>query len=105
MLKLKADPTFTAPVKIPTPNGQVVVRMDFKHMPKDEFEAFVKSERERDEKRPDADVILDIVAGWHDVDGEFNRENVTRLCQEYHAAGRVIVETFVEELTQHRQGN
>lgn len=104
MLKLKADPTFTTDIKIPTPNGVVTIKGTFKHMPKAEFSNFVKKERSG-EARPDEEVIMEILSGWSEVDAEFNVENVRELCQQYHAAGKIIVETFVEKLTQYRQGN
>lgn len=104
MLKLKAAPTFTADIKIPTPGGDVIIKGTFKHMPKDQFQDFVKRERSS-EARPDEAIIMDILAGWTDVDAEFNVENVKLICQEYHAFGKTVVETFVEKLTQYRQGN
>lgn len=104
MLKLKADPTFTSNIVVPTPSGPVTIKGTFKHMPKADFTAFVKKEREGT-ARPDEEVVMDILAGWSEVDAEFNSDNVKALCQEYHAFGKTVVETFVEQLTQYRTGN
>jgi hypothetical protein len=103
MLKLDASPTFTSAVKIPAPTGEVQIKVEFKHMPKDEYDAFIKQETEK--ARSDEDAIMDIAKGWHGVEGEFNRDNLRKLCQNYHAAPRAIVETFIRELTQNKLGN
>jgi hypothetical protein len=104
MLKLKPNPTFTVPVVIPTPGGdKVTIKMEFKHKSKDDYRAFVEDEKNKD--RSDEDAILDIAANWQDVDGEFNRDNLRELCQQYHGAATAIVQTYIRELTQARLGN
>src|ERR1043165_3294652 len=103
MLKLRPDPTFVTAVKIPAPTGEIAIKVEFKHMTKDAYLAFLKAEPEKE--RSDEDTIMDIAVGWIGVDAEFTRENVRELCQQYHAAPRVIVETFIRELTQNRLGN
>lgn len=56
-LKLKADPTFQATVKVPVPGqkepGEMV--MTFKHRTKDEHAAFIEECREEAAKRREAD--------------------------------------------------
>jgi hypothetical protein len=103
MLKLQANPTFTTAVVVPTPEGEVRIKVEYKHMTKDAYTAFVKAEAEK--ARSDEDAIMDIAQGWTGVDGDFTRENVAKLCQQYHAAPRAIVETFIRELTQFKLGN
>jgi len=103
MLKLQADPTFISPVTIPTPKGDVVIKMEFKHRDTDEYEAFVKQEATL--ARSNEDAILDLASNWFNVEGEFTRENIAKLCKQYHQAARVIVETYIHELTQAKVGN
>lgn len=103
MLKLQADPTFIAPVTIPTPKGEVVIKMEFKHRDTDEYEAFIKQETSL--KRSNEDAILDLASNWFNVEGEFNRENVAKLCKQYHQAAASICETYINELTQAKSGN
>lgn len=103
MLKLIAAPTFTAKVEIPAPGGAVSIKIEFKHMTRDAYRAFINAEREI--VRSDEDAIMDIAVGWTGVDAEFNRESVAELCQQYHAAPRAIVEAFITQLTQSRQEN
>lgn len=103
MLKLTANPTFTSKVEIPAPGGPVSIKVEFKHMTKDAYNAFLKADAEA--QRSNEDTIMEIAVGWANVDGEFNRENVAELCQQYHAAPRAIVETFVRDLTQFKSGN
>jgi hypothetical protein len=103
MLKLIANPTFIAKVEIPAPGGPVSIKMEFKHMTKDAYNAFLKADSEAGKN--DQDTIMDIAVNWFNVEGDFTKENVAELCQQYHAAPRAIVETFVRELTQYRLGN
>jgi hypothetical protein len=103
VLKLKADPTFVTAVKIPAPTGDIQIKVEFKHMTRDAYRAFI--EQEADKKRSDEDAIMDIACGWQEVDAQFSREAVAELCQQYHAAPRAIVETFIRELTQFKLGN
>jgi hypothetical protein len=106
MLRLKPNPTFKAPVKIPVPGGKPMeITVVYKHMPKDEYAEFIKREREMTTARPDEDAILDIATGWEGVDSEFTAENVKELCRQYHGSAAAIVETFIAELTQFRRGN
>lgn len=103
MLKLVANPTFIAKVEIPAPGAPVSIKVEFKHMTRDAYNAYVKADAESPKANEDA--IMDIAVGWVGVDGEFNRENIAQLCQLYHAAPRAIMETFVRELTQYKVGN
>lgn len=103
MLKLKASPTFICAVDIPTPEGAVKIKVEYKHMTKDAYLSFITSEGNK--TRTDEDAIMDIATNWMGVEGDFNRESVHELCQQYHAAPRAIVETFIRELTQHKLGN
>jgi hypothetical protein len=111
MLRLKPNPTFKAPVTIPVPGGpDLTITVEYKHMTKDAYKAFIDGERKTVPARPDEDAIMDIASGWSDVELEegpaaFNKDNVRDLCQQYHGAGAAIVEVFVNELTQYRRGN
>jgi hypothetical protein len=69
----------------------------------DEYDAFIKAEREN--SRKNEEVLVDIMAGWHEVDTEFSQEALAKLCKKYHAAARVLVEKFISELTQAKAGN
>lgn len=102
-LKLKADPTYFAKVEIPTPNGPVDIKVQYKHMTRDEYKAFVDAEIGK--TRGDEATLMDIMAGWSGVDSDFSKEAVDELCQQYHAAPRAIVEGFIYSLTQSRLGN
>lgn len=103
MLKIQANPTFTSRVEIPTPEGPVAIKVVFKHMDTDAFKEFI--DREAKLQRSNEDAIMNIADGWSGVDGEFNRENIAKVCKQYHAAAGVIVETFITELTQAKAGN
>lgn len=103
MLKLKANPTFMTKVEIPAPGGAVSIKCEFRHMTKDQYQAFIEAEGKT--KRTDEEALMDIMVGWANVDTEFSKDAVGELCQQYHAAPRAIVETFIRELTQFKLGN
>lgn len=103
MLKIQANPTFVRPVTIPTPEGPVVIKMEFKHRDTDEYQSFIKNDELL--KRSNEDTIMDIASNWYEVDGEFSRENVAKVCKQYHAAAAAICETYIIELTQAKTGN
>lgn len=103
MLTLDPAPTFWSKVTIPTPEGPVDIKVKFKHMDKDEYKAFVAAEAEK--ARSDEDAIMDIAEDWREVGGPFDRENVAKLCNKYHAAAGAICEKFVLDLTQAKLGN
>lgn len=103
MLKIQASPTFNSRVEIPTPEGPVQIKMVFKHMDTDTYDEFIK--REATLKRSNEDAIMDIAEDWKEVDGEFNRENVAKVCKQYHQAAGAIVIAFINDLTQAKAGN
>jgi hypothetical protein len=103
MLKLKANPTFTAKVEIPAPGGAASIKVEYKHMSKDQYAEFIEAESKT--KRTDEEALMDIVVGWSGVDTEFSKDSVRELCQQYHKAASAIVTTYITELTQARAGN
>ena len=104
MLKLQAEPTFVSAVIIPSPWGDQKIKMVFKYMDTDEFESYIKNNADR-QNMSNEDVIMEIASGWHEVDGEFNKENVALLCKKYHQAAAKIVNAWMENNTQARLGN
>ena len=103
MLKIKPNPTFQAPVEIPTPEGPVKIKVEFKHRNREEFHAFTQDMVLQ--KRTDIDFLMEIMAGWTGVEGEFNREAVTEICNEYHQAADAIAQVYIDTQTQARRKN
>lgn len=104
MLTLKAPETFKAKTEIPTPGGKpVAVTLTFRHMTRAELARFIAPDEAKN--RPDVDTVMEIVAGWENVDAEFSRDNVEALLEQYHGAGRAILQTYIEQLVQARLGN
>ncbi|ANA72987.1 hypothetical protein IPC367_27480 [Pseudomonas aeruginosa] len=98
---LDPKPTFIAPVPIPLHGGgSVEVKFTFKHMPKDDLDAFLKGVGELS----DREAIMAVAAGW-ELDDAFNDENVQRLLQNYLGAGPAVVRVYMEQITQARLGN
>lgn len=104
MLKLTANPTFTAPVKIHQPGGQSTeIKVVFKYMGKKEYNDFIEAERSN--KRTDKEAVLAIATGWEGVEGPFNEENVAKLCDVYHTAATAMIHVWIEQLTTYKAGN
>lgn len=93
-LKLNPEPTFKAKVGIPVPGSRPAeVLFTFKHRTRDEVLAWVEGSRDA----TDVDSVLDVVVGW-ELEDEFNRENVERLCNNYPGSGLVIISAYLDEL-------
>lgn len=93
-LKLNPEPTFKAKVGIPVPGSRPAeVLLTFKHRTRDEVIAWVEGSRDA----TDVDSVLDMVVGW-ELEDEFNRENVERLCNNYPGSGLVIISAYLDEL-------
>ena len=99
-LKLLANPTFQAEVRIPVPEGEAVLTMTFKHRTKSSLPAFF----EKLKALTDLEVIKEVASGW-DADGEFDDENISTLLDQYHMAGYTITQRYIEALGQFKKGN
>lgn len=101
MLTIKAPQSFKAKVTIPAPGGaEVAFTAIFRHRSRSELHDWVQVKGRTDEQ-----TIMDCLAGWEGVDADFSTESVALMLEQYHAAPRVIVETYVDELMQARLGN
>lgn len=104
-LTINAAPTFKAKVGIPVAGDKPAqVEFTFKHRTRAELEAHVKRVAEKPDEFDDVAVVMGAVIGW-DLDDEFTRENVGTLLQNYHGAGRAIMEAYGVELVQGKLGN
>lgn len=102
-LVLKPAPTFTKAVPVPVHGGDAVpVVFTFKHRTRDDFLAWLNEPSK--EGRSDVEAIMDVASGW-ELAEPFDAENVGVLVQNYMGAGRVVIETYINELTGARRGN
>jgi len=107
MFKIKANPTFEATVKIPTPEGEQSLTLVFKHKTRQqvkEFFAAVAAEEQGDGAQEGAR-MCELIEGWKDVDAPFSQAAISDLVQNYHAAPSAIFEAYIGALTQAKQGN
>lgn len=104
MLKLQPEPTYTAAVDIPTPWGNSRIKMVFKYMDTEEYDKYIQNNASR-QGMTNEDVITEIATGWHEVDGEFSKENIALLCKKYHQAAAKIISVWMETNTQARLEN
>lgn len=104
MFKLNPKPTFTGTALIAVPGGPAEkLKLVFKHKTRDESADFFS--RAAKSEDPEAKTLLEIVAGWEDVDAEFSQENLAQLLQNYHNAVPAIFEAYTTELSTARKGN
>lgn len=98
---LAVKPTFKAKVGIKVHGGEAVdVEFEFKHRTRDQLTEWLKGL----DKRKDAEVLSDVLAGWA-LDDEFTPENIAILCQNFAGAPREIVDAYLGEISQARRKN
>ena len=108
-VKLIANPTFTAMVKLTVP-GQVAlaeVQFVFKHLGDRDLEAWVKASQ----GKTDATFLGEVIEGWQagveDDTGPvpYSLEALAKLLDQFHPAGREIFQQYREALRESRLGN
>jgi hypothetical protein len=108
-VSVKAKPTFFAKVTIPAPEGALVLDLEFKHRTRKEFDAYIQQVQSRTAEGEgsvaEVDQVLELVAGWRNVEEPFSKEAVADLLENFHAASRTIGSRYHDELTQARLGN
>lgn len=104
MFQINPNPTFSATVDIPAAGGRTEkLKLVFKHKTRDEALEYLR--RSPAEGEDDASVLLEIIAGWEDVDADFSREALNQVVQNYAGAPRAIFEAYTAELMGQRRGN
>jgi hypothetical protein len=104
MFKLNPNPTFVGTASIAVPGGEAEkLRLVFKHKTRDDAKAFFERAAKSDES--ESKLLLEIIAGWEDVDAEFSEDALSQLLQNYHNAAQAIFEGYMAELTAARRGN
>lgn len=107
--------TFTAPVEIRMPGGEIgEINFKFKHRTKSAVKELLASlsapEGSTDEEREafvgpkDEDIILDIATGW-DLDDAFSLKSVIEMGEMYTGCERAIIQTYLSELSGGRVKN
>lgn len=98
---LALKPTFSAAVPIPVPGeGAADVYFTFKARTREQLDELVG----RFSELGDVDAVMEIASGW-ELEDPFDRVSVEKLVQNYLGAARAVIETYLKELTQARQGN
>ena len=106
MFVLQPNPTFKKDVTIPTPGGsEQVLTLVFKYRDADELAALTASLGDEANPREDLDILLDMVAGWEDVDAKFNKEAFAKLLKNYPLAKREIFESYFKAYYEGKEKN
>lgn len=135
MLKVDPNPTFQAPVKFKSPEGEQTLNLVFRHMTVEEhdkwwadamqryrdhvvaLEAHIKAVEAAatagnelpEEPKPTKtglDEIMDVVVGWEDVDQPFSREALAKILSNYHdLSAKKICQAWSAGLTQAKVEN
>jgi hypothetical protein len=109
MLKIKANPTFSAKVKITIPGESTPAVLDvvFKHRGGKALADWWQSSAQK----PVVDALSDVIesiAGLHDEAGEavaYTDAALIQLLDQYHAAGPELLDAYFRELTESRAKN
>lgn len=109
MIKLKPDPTFSAPVLLTVP-GQaepVEITMTMRHMAADQVSKWLAD----NDTRPSLDALAEIIVGWDGVLDEseqpvpYSTEALATLLNNYRAATPEIVVAWIREMGASRLKN
>lgn len=100
-LKLTPNPTWVGTVKIPTPDGELDLQLEFKHRLRSEIEGFFNSMKEKTAVQG----VMSCANRWLNLEEAWTEENVKIFLDNYHAADRLIIKAYVDQLTQQRAGN
>lgn len=103
MFKLQPNPTFPATVKVPSPDGEKLLKLIFKHKTRDELAAYFEEAAKGE--RAEADSLMEVISGWEDVDAAFSRESLVLLIQNHHGAVRAIFDAYLSELSGAKEKN
>jgi hypothetical protein len=108
MFTLEPNPTFTAPVSIPLPGGEIAtVDFTFAHKGRKALQRFL----DRVKDMPDAEAVAEILGDWSGIsgaDGEplpYTPEALEALLDNHHGAAMAILQTYIRELTGARVKN
>lgn len=103
VFKIKADPTFEATAEIHTPGGKPqALKLTFRHKTKEELHDFFYGDHPN---RKDLDAVMEVVAGWTDVEVDFSREAMGTVLSQYPKSAQAILAKYAEELSGARAKN
>jgi len=98
---LTPKPSFQATVKIPVPGeGAADVVFTFKARTREQMRSFHDEVKDLE----NVDLILYVASAW-DLEDPFDKDNITRLTENYLGATAAIFDKYLTELTQARLGN
>lgn len=103
MLKLNLDPTFKSDVQITVPGAAkpVMVGFVFKYMTRDDFTAFIESQK----KKKLVETLADVILGWEGFDAEFSKENLDTFFNNYPASPLEVWKKYNDDLFESRVKN
>ncbi len=104
MFKVNPEPTFPGAAVIAAPGGgEATLKLVFRHKTREAAQAYF--ERAAKGEEPEVVLMLEIVAGWEDVDMPFSAEALGQVLQNYHGAPKAIYEAYATALHGGRRGN
>lgn len=108
MFVLKPNPTFTSKVSIPTADGPGEIEFVFKHKGRKALADFIQSITEPTkgkDTRTDLDALMEIVAGWNEVDTPFSKDALEELLDAYPGSASAIFNRYLPALTEGQEKN
>lgn len=107
MLKLTPNPTFKADVAIPTPTGEVTIKVEFRHKGRAELEEWLKSTVGEDNEvlRKDNEALAEVIENWSGVDEKYSTDTLNKLLDAYPASGKALIGAYLPALLEGRRKN
>lgn len=100
MFKLQTNPTFEAPISIPTVDGTGTITFVFKHKGKKAANEYFMSINTGENAKGDAEKLAEIIAGWKGVDAEYSTAALETLLDNYHGAAIAIFNGYIKALVE-----
>ena len=105
MFTLNPNPTFKADVTIPTPSGDGVIEIEYKHKGRKALKAYYDSLSEGAETRSDKDSLSELIVGWGKIDVEYSEDALETFLDNYPAAAQAIFAAYNKALLDGKQKN
>ena len=108
MFALQPNPTFKSEITIPVPGGgEGKITFEFRHKSRPALKTFFDgfAEVEGQPAKEDIDALGEIVAGWEGVDGEYSREALAQLLDNYPRAAASILAGYSSAMFEAKEKN
>lgn len=102
VFKLNPEPTFKVTAAIPVPGlAAMELEVEFRHKTRDELVKFFGGLK----GRKGIDILMEIIADWHNCDTPFSKKTLATLLQNYPKSDSALMDAYVDQCGGARMGN